>query len=193
MQKTMQKNLQEITVSHFLYMSRWEELGVHRLIAQGLSARHLSRRPLSALMSGGCDIRNLSALPLKDIVPLLPSASPPSCHAAHNELEDLKALERTHAVLHECIRQDLCTGAQVSIRMEGGRQHDLVVGHVRPGVPMRKGVLMNWMSTSKVVAVIAIAQMYEAKQLHVRDLVAAHIPEFGCYGKEVCPQKKLLL
>ena len=57
-------------------------------------------------------------------------------------------------------------------------------GDVRPGVRMSRGTLLNWMSTSKVVAVIAVGQLWERGVLELSAPVARYIPAFGKCGKE---------
>ena len=85
------------------------------------------------------------------------------------------------------------TGATVSLRMGDGPQLDLSIGEVRSGMPMSTKVLLNWMSTTKVVAVVAIGQLIERKQVAVADRVAKYIPEFGTYGKELITLEHLLV
>jgi hypothetical protein len=64
---------------------------------------------------------------------------------------------------------------------------------VRPGTPMRTETMANWMSTSKVVAVVAIAKLVEQRKINVNDYVAKHLPKFGKYGKELITIEHLLV
>ena len=105
----------------------------------------------------------------------------------------LAQLARTVAVLEEGIERLLHTGAQVSVRVEGGAQYDIAVGEVRPGVPMDTGIMANWMSTSKVVAVVAIFQQVERGKLKIGDRICKYLPAFGRYGKELITLEHLLV
>lgn len=101
-------------------------------------------------------------------------------------------LVKTREVIEAYIAQGLCVGAQVSTKVEGKEQHDLVVGEVRENVPMQKDVLMHMMSITKVVGVVAIGQLLDRKLITINDRVAKHIPEFGKFGKELIRIEHLL-
>ena len=60
---------------------------------------------------------------------------------------------------------------------------DVVVGQARPGVPLGADMLMNWMSTCKPVAAVAIARLWEQKKINLDERVATYIPKFGANGK----------
>lgn len=96
----------------------------------------------------------------------------------------MRLLPRVFEELQRDIDAGLCTGAQVSCVIAGQRQLNLWVGNVREKVPMTKHILCNWMSTTKPVAVVAIAQLWERRLLGLSEPVARYIPEFGCHGKE---------
>ena len=68
--------------------------------------------------------------------------------------------------------------------LRGGPPIHMWVGEVRKGFAMRKDILCNWMSTTKPVAVVAIAQLWERNLVGLSEPVAKYIPEFGCKGKE---------
>ena len=112
-----------------------------------------------------------------------------------NSAASLATLQRTLAVLREQMEvKNWHTGAMVSVIREGGEQLDVAVGEVRPGMPMDGKALLNWMSTSKVVAVIAIAQLLERSKLgSEKERVCKYVPEFGRYGKELITIEHLLL
>jgi CubicO group peptidase (beta-lactamase class C family) len=112
-----------------------------------------------------------------------------------NSAAAIATLQRTLAVLREQMDvKNWHTGAMVSVIREGGEQLDVAVGEVRPGVPMNGEALLNWMSTSKVVAVIAIAQLLERCKLgSEKERVCKYVPEFGRYGKELITIEHLLL
>lgn len=98
--------------------------------------------------------------------------------------------QRTLDALNECIAAGWMTGAQVSARLPGAPPLDLWVGEVRPGLPQSRLAMMNWMSTSKAVTVVAIAQLVELGRLRVTDRVAQHLPSFGVYGAARHPGRR---
>ena len=57
---------------------------------------------------------------------------------------------------------------------------------------MELDTLCNWMSTTKVVAVIAIGQLLESGRLSVTDPVVRHLPEVGRHGKDAIRIEHLL-
>lgn len=72
----------------------------------------------------------------------------------------------------------------MSLRLGEGTQLDMNVGEARPGVPMGRDLLCNWMSSTKPVTVVAIAQLWERGKLKLDQPVAAYIPEFAAQGKQ---------
>ena len=111
--------------------------------------------------------------------------------AASTEMADALALAMAQrrlpnvvAELRRGIDGGLCTGAQLSVYLRGEGLLHLWEGEVRPGVPMRRDMLCNWMSTTKPVAVVAIAQLWERRLIDLGEPVATYIPEFGCNGKD---------
>ena len=112
-----------------------------------------------------------------------------------NTAEALRLLERTRALLQEQIdTKHWHSGAMVSVVREGQPQLNLAVGEVRPGRPMTGDVMLNWMSTSKVVAVVAIGQLLERKKIgSEKDRVCKYVPEFGKYGKELITIEHLMV
>jgi CubicO group peptidase (beta-lactamase class C family) len=52
--------------------------------------------------------------------------------------------------------------------------------------------LMLWLSSSKPIGAVALAQLWEAGKLELDDTVATHIPEFGVKGKEAITIRHLL-
>lgn len=105
----------------------------------------------------------------------------------------LARLKRTLAVLQDGIEKNLHTGVQLSVRLAGDVQLDVAVGECRAERPMDTELLANWMSTSKVVAVIAIFQLIEQGKLATSDYVCKHLPAFGRYGKELITVENLLV
>src|SRR5262249_8862710 len=60
----------------------------------------------------------------------------------------------------------------------------IAVGEARPGVAMRPESLVLWLSSTKPVAAVAIAQLWERGLLDLDDPIARHVPEFASHGKE---------
>lgn len=100
------------------------------------------------------------------------------------EIDSAATLGRTHAALESGIEHGLQIGAQLFVAYEGRVIADWAMGESRPGVPMRPDTLMIWMSCTKAVAAVAIAQLWERGLLDLDDPVARHIPEFGVNGKD---------
>ena len=106
-----------------------------------------------------------------------------------NLAEALLVLARTKATIQEQIDvKNWQTGAMVSVRREGQPQIDLAVGEVRPGMPMSGKALLNWMSTTKVVAVVAIGQLLERKKIgSEKERVCKYVPEVSESAHKTSP------
>src|SRR5688572_27695965 len=89
--------------------------------------------------------------------------------------DGLDNLPRTRAALVQGMTEGLHVGAQVYVSLRGQPVADGVVGLARPGVPMTRDTLMLWMSATKPVAAVAIAQLWERGLLDLDDFVARHI------------------
>jgi CubicO group peptidase (beta-lactamase class C family) len=70
-------------------------------------------------------------------------------------------------------------GAQLHVSRHGETVASGAVGEDRPGVPLTPDHLMLWLSSTKPVAAVALAQLWERGRLEIDDPVARHIPEFG--------------
>jgi CubicO group peptidase (beta-lactamase class C family) len=101
-------------------------------------------------------------------------------------------LPRTHVLLRDGITAGLHIGAQVFVAH--GRQiiADFAIGESRPGVAMTPNSLMLWLSASKPIGAIAIAQLMERGRLDLDDRVAHIIPEFASRGKEPITLRHIL-
>lgn len=93
-------------------------------------------------------------------------------------------LHKTAAAIQSGIAEGLHIGAQLYVSLPGRVVVDLAFGEARAGVPMTTETLMLWMSATKPVAAIAIAQLWERGMLELDDRVARHIPEFAQNGKD---------
>ena len=101
-------------------------------------------------------------------------------------------LPRTLDVIRRGMEQGLHVGAQLYVSLRGRIVADVAVGDARPGVPMRTDTLMLWLSSTKPVAAVAIAQLWERGLLDLDHPVARHIPEFTANGKEAVTVRHLL-
>lgn len=83
-------------------------------------------------------------------------------------------------------------GGQIYLSRGGEPLADAAFGEARPGEPMTRGHRMLWMSSTKPLAAVAIAQLWERQRLGLDDPVARHLPEFAQGGKESVTVRHLL-
>lgn len=95
-------------------------------------------------------------------------------------------------LLEEGVERGLHLGGQLAVSLGGERVVDAAFGQVRPGEAMRTDHLMLWLSASKPLTAIAVAQLWERELLDLDDPVARHLPEFGVNGKEAVTVRHLL-
>jgi CubicO group peptidase (beta-lactamase class C family) len=105
---------------------------------------------------------------------------------------DLDKLTRTNQTLQRGVDAGLQVGVQLFLARGNEVLADVALGLSRPGVRMRPDTLMIWMSATKPVAGIAIAQLWERGLLDLDDRVATHIPEFAARGKDAITIRHLL-
>jgi CubicO group peptidase (beta-lactamase class C family) len=105
-----------------------------------------------------------------------------------------KNLTRTAEAVERGRAAGLHVGAQVYASVSGEVVADAAFGLARsaPDVPMRSDTLMLWMSATKPVAAVAVAQLWERGLLDLDDPVAKHLPPFGAGGKESVTIRHLL-
>ncbi len=101
-------------------------------------------------------------------------------------------LPHTRQAIEEGIGQRLHLGAQLYVSRHGETVIDGALGESRPGQPLSPGHLMLWLSSTKPVAAVAVAQLWERGSLDLDDPVARHIPEFAAHGKEGITLRHLL-
>jgi CubicO group peptidase (beta-lactamase class C family) len=101
-------------------------------------------------------------------------------------------LPRTRAAIEAGIRDGLHLGAQLYASLGGEPVAASALGEARPGVPLTPDHLMLWLSSTKPVPAIAIAQLWERGLLELDDPVARHLPEFAAHGKEGITLRHLL-
>ena len=102
------------------------------------------------------------------------------------------ALPRTIAALQRGIDAGEHPGAQLYVSQHGRVVADLALGEARPGVAMTPSSLNLWMSSTKPLIAVAIAQQYERGRLDLDDPVARHVPEFAAHGKQAITIRHVL-
>ena len=98
-------------------------------------------------------------------------------------------LSRTREELASGIEQGLHLGAQLYLSLGAGsaepiRSRELVIGERAVGQPMTPDTVMIWLSSTKPITAVCVAQLWERGLLDLDDPIARHIPEFGVHGKE---------
>ncbi len=99
---------------------------------------------------------------------------------------------RLVAVLERGIAAGEQLGGQLYVEQGGEIRADAGFGEARPGEPMGRERSMFWLSASKPIAAVAVAQLWERGLLHLDDPVARHLPEFAAGGKESVTIRHLL-
>ena len=103
-----------------------------------------------------------------------------------------QVLPRTVKVLLEGVAEGLHPGVQLYVSLRGEVVADVALGEARAGVPMTTGTLTLWMSSTKPITAVAVAQLWEQGKLDLDDPVARHIPEFAANGKEAVTIRHVL-
>ncbi len=101
-------------------------------------------------------------------------------------------LPRFVSAIQSGIASKLHIGAQACVILQGNIIADLAIGESRPGVAMTTDTLMLWLSSTKPITAVAIAQLWERGQISLDDSAARHVPAFGVNGKEAITIRHLL-
>jgi CubicO group peptidase (beta-lactamase class C family) len=99
---------------------------------------------------------------------------------------------RTVAELERGRDAGLHLGGQLLLARGGEVVADAGFGAARPGEPMTRDRRMFWLSSTKPVAAVAIALLWERGRLGLDDRVAHHLPEFAAGGKGAVTIRHLL-
>ena len=102
------------------------------------------------------------------------------------------ALNKTENLIEQGIRKRWHLGAQLYVSKEFDVLIDQGFGEAQLGQKMTKDHISLWMSASKPVTAIAIAQLMERGHLQLDQAVAEYIPEFAEFGKEAITLRHLL-
>jgi CubicO group peptidase (beta-lactamase class C family) len=104
----------------------------------------------------------------------------------------LDALPTVNKLIQQGIEAGLHLGAQVYVSCEGKVLADAALGEAKPGVAMTADSIMIWMSATKPVTAIALAQQWELGKIDLDRPVAEEIPGFAQGGKERITPRHLL-
>lgn len=105
---------------------------------------------------------------------------------------NLERLPRTREAIETGVREGLHLGAQVYVSLRGETVADAALGENRPGEPLTRDHLMLWLSSTKPVTAVAVAQLWERGLVELDDPVVLHVPEFAANGKEGITLRHLL-
>lgn len=105
---------------------------------------------------------------------------------------DTARFARTVAELARGRDAGLHLGGQLFLALGGEVVADAGFGEARPGEPMTRDRRMFWLSSTKPIAAVAIARLWERGVLALDDRVARHLPEFAAGGKEAVTIRHLL-
>src|SRR5438093_10006011 len=105
---------------------------------------------------------------------------------------DIRRLPKTFAVLEEDRAKHRSLGGQIYISLKGEVIIDEAFGESVPGRNLRVDDLTLWLSSTKPITAVAVAQQVERGKLQFDDPVARHIPEFAQNDKEAITVRHLL-
>jgi CubicO group peptidase (beta-lactamase class C family) len=101
-------------------------------------------------------------------------------------------LPRTVDLIEQGIANGLHPGAQAYVSLRGEPVAEFALGSAREGLPMTTETILPWLSSSKPVAAVSIAQLFERGLLDFDDPVVRFVPEFGAHGKQAITLRHLL-
>ena len=104
----------------------------------------------------------------------------------------MQHLLRSITVIQDGITTGLHIGAQLYVSIKGQTIADIAIGDGRPGEPLATNSLMLWMSCTKPIGAVAIAQLWERGLLDLDDRVSKFIPAFAAGGKEAITIRHIL-
>jgi len=101
-------------------------------------------------------------------------------------------LGRTRDELERGIGAGLHRGGQIAVELRRETVAEAAFGEAAPDVPMRRDHRMLWLSSSKPLTALAVAQLWERGAWELDDPVARHLPAFAEGGKEAITIRHLL-
>ena len=96
----------------------------------------------------------------------------------------MTSLPKTIEFLEKGIQNGLQCGAQLALSLQGKPIASIALGDSSPGVPMSRETLNLWLSSTKPITAVLLAQLHEKKLLSWTDPISYFIPEFAQKGKE---------
>lgn len=104
----------------------------------------------------------------------------------------LSRLPKAYEAAVRGIEEKLHRGVQVYVSIEGKALVDDGVGEARPGVAMAPRTINLWLSASKPLTAVAVAQLWERGLLELDAPVAKYLPPFAGDGRERITLRHLL-
>lgn len=104
----------------------------------------------------------------------------------------MAVLQRTRSTIDRDLAAGQALGAQVFVSRDGETIIDEAFGEAAPGVALTSDMLLPWMSCSKPITAIAIAQQWEESRLDLDVPIVRYIPEFAQGGKDEVTIRQLL-
>ncbi|QDU71594.1 serine hydrolase domain-containing protein [Mucisphaera calidilacus] len=102
------------------------------------------------------------------------------------------SLGRAGQLVEAGIERGQHLGAQIAISFEGTISHCACYGEMRPGQHMARNTILPWLSATKAIAAVAIAQLWELGRIDLDAPVASVIPEFATHGKQRVTTRHIL-
>ncbi|MBZ0113307.1 MAG: beta-lactamase family protein [Thermoanaerobaculia bacterium] len=102
------------------------------------------------------------------------------------------SLPNTTRALEASVATGWNLGAQFYLSLNGVPVASEALGEADHGVPMREDSLSLWLSATKPITAVAIAQQWEQGRIALDDPVADILPEFSAGGKEAITLRHLL-
>src|ERR1700734_1001832 len=94
--------------------------------------------------------------------------------------------------LAQGIVDGLHIGAQAYASLNNKVIVDIALGESATGIEITPETLMLWLSATKPITAVCVAQLWERNKLTLDDPVAKHIPEFAPNGKDAITIRHLL-
>lgn len=104
---------------------------------------------------------------------------------------DRSGLEQAIHLLEEQRERGMHDGAQLFAARKGQTLVDVAIGEAQSGIPLRTDSVMLWLSSTKPLTAVAIAQLMERGKLKLDDPVHSYISEFA-NNKESVTIKQVL-
>jgi CubicO group peptidase (beta-lactamase class C family) len=94
------------------------------------------------------------------------------------------SFSRTLDILQRGIAEKQHLGAQITISSKGEELLNTAIGEARKGILFKTDTSIIWLSASKPITAMAMAQLLEKGWIDLDQKIAFYIPEFATKGKE---------